>query len=207
MESATSRPANPATNPKKKSLMPSGKLRQTLRGYGHALSAIVQVGKAGVSHALVRQVNDALAIHELVKIKVGSESPADRFQVAERLADEPGVEVVQILGRMILLYKRHPQEPRYEGKRALATAEKARALAGRPPLPTEPAPPTSKRTAPKTPSRAGSKASSKPPAKLLSKTPPARLAGRGKAPPPKPGIVRRMAAKRAAALRDAHDEQ
>src|SRR5207237_3950513 len=115
-------PPNPPTNPKKRSLMPSGKLRHSLRGYGHALSVIVQVGKAGVTHALVRQVNDALAIHELIKIKVGSESPADRFQVAGRLAQEPGVEVVQILGRMILLYKRHPQEPRYEGKRAVVTA-------------------------------------------------------------------------------------
>ncbi|HEX2657666.1 MAG TPA: YhbY family RNA-binding protein [Polyangia bacterium] len=179
-------PANPPTNPKKKSLMPSGKLRQSLRGYGHALSPLVQVGKAGVTHALVRQVNDTLADHELVKIKVGSESPVDRFQVAERLGEEPGVEVVQILGRMVLLYKRHPQQPKYEGKRAVETAEKARARAGRPALETAPPPPTSKRTPPKTPAPRPTR----PPAK-----------------PPKPGIVRRMAAKRAAASRAEHDEQ
>jgi RNA-binding protein len=196
-------PANPPTNPKKRSLMPSGKLRQSLRGYGHALSVIVQVGKAGVTHALVRQVNDALAIHELIKLKVGSESPVDRFQVAERLAEEPGVEVAQILGRMILLYKRHPQEPRYEGKRAVATAEKARARAGRPPLQVDPPPPTSKRTPPKTPSSA----TSKPSPKVAPKALPARPAARGKpTAPPKPGIVRRMAAKRAARAAD-RDEQ
>lgn len=178
---------NPATNPKKKSLMPSGKLRQSLRGYGHALSPIVQVGKAGITHALVRQVNDALAIHELLKLKVGSESPVDRFEVAERLGEEPGVQVVQILGRMVLLYKRHPQQPKYEGKRAVETAEKARARAGRPPLETAPPPPTSKRTPPKTPAP--------------------RPTGRGKPLPPKPGIVRRMAAKRAARAAAEHDEQ
>jgi RNA-binding protein len=196
-------PANPPTNPKKRSLMPSGKLRQSLRGYGHGLSVIVQVGKAGVTHSLVRQVNGALDIHELIKLKVGSESPADRFQVAERLAEEPGVEVVQILGRMILLYKRHPQEPRYEGKRAVVTAEKARARAGRPPLNAEPPAPTSKRTPPKTPSQA----SSKPSSKVAPKTLPTRPAARSKATAaPKPGIVRRMAAKRAARAAD-RDEQ
>jgi RNA-binding protein YhbY len=39
--------------------------------------------------------------------------------VAERLAEEPGVNVVQILGRTILLYKRHPQKPRFDGKATL----------------------------------------------------------------------------------------
>lgn len=186
----------PPTNPKKQSLMPSGKLRQLLRGYGHALSVIVQVGKAGLTHGLVRQVNEALAIHELIKLKVGSECPVDRFQVAARLGEEPGVDVVQILGRMVLLYKRHPQEPRYEGKRAVATAEKARAIAGRPALATEPPPPTSKRTPPKTPVRSSAPSQRTP---TKAKPAPAPVARPIKAGVTKPGIIRRMAAKRAAA--------
>jgi RNA-binding protein len=108
------------TAPKKRSLMPAGKLRQALRGHGHALSAVVQIGKAGVTGALLKQTHQALADHELIKVKVGAESPVDRFAVAERLAGEPGVNVVQIVGRVIVLYKRHPHTPRYEGKRAAA---------------------------------------------------------------------------------------
>jgi len=111
-----------ATSPKKRSLMPSGDLRRKLRGHGHALAALVQVGKAGVTKGLVAQLAQALFDHELVKVKIGSECPADRFEVAERLAGEPGVNVVQILGRTILLYKRHPQTPRFEGKRAAPAA-------------------------------------------------------------------------------------
>jgi RNA-binding protein len=109
---------NPPTNPKKKSLMPSGELRRSLRGHGHALSALVQIGKAGVTDGVVKQVHQALADHELVKVKVSADSPADRFSVAERLAEEPGVNIVQILGHVILAYKRHPHKPRFEGKRA-----------------------------------------------------------------------------------------
>ncbi len=98
--------------------MPPGDLRRRLRGHGHAMSPLVQVGKAGVTDAVVKQVNQALADHELIKVKVGGECPADRFEVANRLDGEPGVDVVQLVGRVILLYKRHPQKPRYEGKRA-----------------------------------------------------------------------------------------
>lgn len=111
----------PPTSSKKRSLMPSSELRRRLRGHGHPLAALVQVGKAGVTKGLVLQLTQILLDHELVKVKVASECPADRFEVADRLGTEPGVDVVQILGRTILLYKRHPQNPRYEGPRAAAT--------------------------------------------------------------------------------------
>jgi RNA-binding protein len=110
------------TSNKKRSLMPSTKLRRALRGHGHHLTPIVQVGKAGASEAVLKQVEQALADHELVKVRVDADSPDDRFAAADGLAALPGVNVVQILGRAILLYKRHPQKPRYEGKRAAAAA-------------------------------------------------------------------------------------
>ena len=117
-------PASPtaSTSKKKQSLMPSNALRRTLRGHGHRLTPLVQVGKAGVTEGLLRQVRQALADHELIKVKIGGESPVDRFAVAERLAGEPGVNIVQILGRVVLAYKRHPRTPRYEGKQTTARA-------------------------------------------------------------------------------------
>ncbi|MES1172386.1 MAG: YhbY family RNA-binding protein [Bacteroidota bacterium] len=105
------------TNPKKRALMPSTELRRRLRGHGHALEAIVHVGKEGVTRGLVTHLTLALFDHELVKVKLAAECPVDRFAVADKLAEEPGVNVVQILGRTILVYKRHPQKPRFEGKR------------------------------------------------------------------------------------------
>ena len=110
------------TSAKKRSLMPSGKLRRALRGHGHHLSPIVQIGKGGASPGVLKQVEQALADHELVKVRVDADSPDDRFAVADELAALAGVNVVQILGRAILIYKRHPQKPRYEGKRAAAAA-------------------------------------------------------------------------------------
>jgi RNA-binding protein len=110
------------TNPKKRALMPSSPLRRTLRGAGHHLSPVVQVGKEGVTPALLQQLSEALDAHELVKVKVGTESPEDRYEVAERLGSAAGAHIAQVLGRTVLVYRRHPEKPRFEPRTA---AEKA----------------------------------------------------------------------------------
>ena len=103
-----------STSPRKKSLMPSTPLRRRLRGLGHVLDPVVQIGKLGATSSVAKQVGQALLDHELVKVKIGSECPDTRFQLAELFATEKGVNVVQILGRTVLLYKRHPEKPKYE---------------------------------------------------------------------------------------------
>ena len=104
----------PPTNPKKRSLMGAGKLRKALRAAGHHLQPIVQVGKEGITERVLAQLSEALDHHELVKIKVGTESPEDRFEAADRLAGADGVQVAQVIGRTILAYRRHARTPRFE---------------------------------------------------------------------------------------------
>jgi RNA-binding protein len=104
------------TNPRKKALMPAGPLRKQLRAAGHHLMAIVQVGKEGVTDAVLRQLDQALVDHELVKVKVGTETPEDRFEAAERLGAGCEAQLAQILGRTALVYRRHPDHPKYEPK-------------------------------------------------------------------------------------------
>jgi len=103
-----------ASNPRKRMLMPSTPLRRRLRAAGHHLAAVVQVGKEGVSEPVVRQLDGALKAHELVKVKIGTESPEDRHQAAALLGERTGAQVAQVLGRTVLVYRRHPEKPRFE---------------------------------------------------------------------------------------------
>lgn len=112
----TNDPLTPS--PRKRSLMPTGDLRRKLRAHGHPLRPIVRVGKGGVTKGLLAQVAQALLNHELVKVKLEAECPVDRFAVGDELAAQPGTQVVQIVGRTVLVYKRHPQKPRFEGSAA-----------------------------------------------------------------------------------------
>lgn len=101
-------------SPRKRMLMPSSPLRRRLRAAGHHLAPVVQVGKDGVSEAVIRQLDGALWAHELVKVKIGTESPEDRHEAAGRLGEGAGALVAQVLGRTVLVYRKHPEKPRFE---------------------------------------------------------------------------------------------
>jgi RNA-binding protein len=92
----------------------SGKQRRHLRALGHGLHAVVQAGKNGLTDELLQAVDAALLQHELIKLKVQRECPADCDELARELGAQVGARVAQVLGRTVLLYRRHPAEPRIQ---------------------------------------------------------------------------------------------
>jgi len=91
--------------------MLTGKQRRHLRALAHPMKPIVQVGKGGIDDGLVAAVDQALADHELVKIKVGDGAGLDRHAAAAELATRTRSEVAQVLGYTVLLYRPDPEEP------------------------------------------------------------------------------------------------
>jgi RNA-binding protein len=89
----------------------TGKQRRYLRGLGHDLKPIVQVGKDGIDDGLVAAVKQALEDHELVKLKVGESAKLDRHDAAEALAHKTRSEVAQVLGNTVLLYRARAEDP------------------------------------------------------------------------------------------------
>jgi len=71
----------------------------------------VQIGKAGIDDGVVAAVEQALADHELVKVKLGEAAGLDRHFAAEAIARRTTSEVAQVLGNTLLLYRAHPDEP------------------------------------------------------------------------------------------------
>lgn len=92
----------------------TGKQRRHLRSLGHHIEPVVQLGKQGLTDAVIAAIGVALDQHELVKVRVGTECPDDRHDVAERIGPAVKGEVAQLLGRTMLIYKRHPKEPKIQ---------------------------------------------------------------------------------------------
>jgi RNA-binding protein len=90
----------------------SGRAARYLRGLGHHLDPIVQIGKDGITAGVVAATREALRAHELVKVKVLGEAPIERKEASTELAARAGAALAQVLGRTFLLYKRHPHEPK-----------------------------------------------------------------------------------------------
>jgi RNA-binding protein len=72
------------------------------------------IGKEGITAGVAKALDGALEAHELVKVKLGSSAPDDRHDAAEALARRTKSELVQVLGKVILLYRRHPEEPKIQ---------------------------------------------------------------------------------------------
>jgi RNA-binding protein len=81
---------------------------------GHALTPVVQLGKGGLSGALLEAVDQALTDHELIKVKLLDTFELDRHDAAAQLAEKTKSEVAQVLGKTILLYRADPEDPRIE---------------------------------------------------------------------------------------------
>jgi RNA-binding protein len=96
--------------------MLTSKQRAYLRGLANTMDAIFQVGKGGVPDTLVAQVEDALRVRELIKLKVLDNSLYSAREAAEEIAQKTGSEVVQVIGSKFVLYKRNPKEPKIELK-------------------------------------------------------------------------------------------
>lgn len=85
--------------------MLTGKQNRHLRSQAHHLNPIFQVGKGGVNEHLIKHINEALEVRELIKISVLNNSGEDRKEVGEQLAEKAQAELVQVIGKIIVLYK------------------------------------------------------------------------------------------------------
>lgn len=90
--------------------MLTSKQRAQLRGMANGIDSILQVGKGGIGDTLIKQVDDALTARELIKMTVLETSPDTAREAANILADFVKADVVQVVGRKIILYRENTEE-------------------------------------------------------------------------------------------------
>jgi RNA-binding protein len=94
--------------------MLTGKQKRHLRGLANTEDAILQIGKGGINDNVVQQATEALAARELIKVKVLKNAMEDVSETAQALADAAEAELVQVIGRNFLLFKRSEKKPKIE---------------------------------------------------------------------------------------------
>ena len=99
----------------------TSKERAALRAKANPLEPIIQIGKEGISENLLTQIDDTLDNRELIKIRVHLESaPESPKELAQKLSEPLGAEVIQVIGGIIVLY-READEERIAEKKKLKT--------------------------------------------------------------------------------------
>lgn len=90
--------------------MLSSKQRAILRSEASRLAAIFQVGKGGVGGPMCASIRDALEARELIKVSVLETADGSAREIAEELARSVDAEVVGVIGRKLVLYKKAEKE-------------------------------------------------------------------------------------------------
>ncbi|MBS1105752.1 MAG: hypothetical protein H6Q91_1254 [Deltaproteobacteria bacterium] len=90
----------------------AGFQKRYLRSLAQRLEPIVWVGDDGLSEGVLRALREALAVHELVKVRM--RAPSDKRAAAAELARVGGAVLVGLIGHTVILYRRHPDEPKLE---------------------------------------------------------------------------------------------
>lgn len=81
------------------------KQRSYLKSLAMTMDPIFQVGKGSVSDEMAGAIAEALEARELIKLNVLKNCLDDPKEIAAVLAERTHAEVVQVIGRKIVLYK------------------------------------------------------------------------------------------------------
>ena len=87
-----------------------GKQKRFLRSQAHHLQPIFQIGKGGINSAMIVQIEEALEKRELIKVSLLQNTDEIAEEAAQVLEKEIDCEIVQIIGRVIVLYKPSTKE-------------------------------------------------------------------------------------------------
>ena len=92
----------------------TSKQRAYLKSLASNMEPILHIGKASVTPEMVEAVNEAVTARELIKISVLKNCADDPKELAQILADRSGAEVVQVIGKKIILYKESKKNKKIE---------------------------------------------------------------------------------------------
>lgn len=95
------------------------KQRAYLKSLAMVMDPIFQIGKSTLTPEITEAISDALEARELIKINVLKNCMADVNELAQTLAERTRSEVVQVIGRKIVLYRelRKRRKSIYQSKR------------------------------------------------------------------------------------------
>lgn len=92
----------------------TGKQKSFLRSMGQKLEPVVMMGKEGVTPTVVQAAQEAIKKRELIKVRVLQNCLEEPEDAITMLAERADVNLVQIIGRNGLLFKRNYDKPKIE---------------------------------------------------------------------------------------------
>ena len=79
--------------------------RQHLKGLAHSRQPVVMIGNNGLTPAVLKEIDLALGVHELIKIKAASDEADTRRAWLAEICAATGAAPVQQIGKVLVIYR------------------------------------------------------------------------------------------------------
>ena len=76
----------------------------------HPLNPVVLLGAAGLTPAVLQEIDRALTAHELIKVRLAGMDRDARQAASEQISDSTSSAAVQLIGNVLVLYRPKPDE-------------------------------------------------------------------------------------------------
>jgi len=86
--------------------------KKTLKSLANTLTIKYQLGKNEITDSSIDMFDKALTAHELIKIDVMKSVTTELMQLALDLSTKLKAEIVNVIGRTIILYRKNPKNPK-----------------------------------------------------------------------------------------------
>ena len=105
---------------------PSPLRRRELKARAHALDPVVRVGGAGLSPAVLAEIDRALKSHELIKVRVNGSDRSGRETILAEICRQTGAQPVQHIGKILVLFRESPERSPDSGKDSVRRIRRGR---------------------------------------------------------------------------------
>jgi RNA-binding protein len=83
--------------------------KKKLRAQAHGLKPVIMIGQAGLTAAVLAEIELALDTHELIKIRIRAERE-ERKQISDKICSDTGAALVQTIGQIAVIYRLNPNK-------------------------------------------------------------------------------------------------
>ena len=83
--------------------------RKALKARAHKLEPVVMIGGKGLTEELVKEVDNALKAHELIKVRAPGVERDARDETLKLLCERTGAQAVQIIGKDFVMYRKRDE--------------------------------------------------------------------------------------------------
>lgn len=86
--------------------------KKFLRKIAHDIRPMVTIGQKGLSLSVLAELDSTLKHHELIKVKIYSDTKDEKQQIINKILESSESELIQAIGGILTIYKKSNDNPK-----------------------------------------------------------------------------------------------